>query len=228
MGFGTLFIGHILLFFCRGIDVFPDIIAYAVIFAAIYKLSAYDRGFMTARRVLIPLMALSAAGDALDIISAAKIIDMSAGAWAVISNILTALLALGMLCAYWFITQGVIGISREVGRAKITASARRNIVLTIVYVAAMAVFKLNLPFMAEFNRYFGIVYLLLGLAWVILYGTMFFSCYMWICLEGDEDMPDDATGFLRKLSHPPKKQSAAEKDGGAAPVAEEKKSGKKH
>ena len=33
--------------------------------------------------------------------------------------------------------------------------------------------------------------MLLGILCILINATLIFGCYMWICLEGDEDMPDN-------------------------------------
>ena len=33
--------------------------------------------------------------------------------------------------------------------------------------------------------------MLLNICCILINATLIFGCYMWICLEGDEDMPDN-------------------------------------
>ena len=194
MGFGILFISHILLFFFKGVDVFPDVIAYALMAYALKKLSPYEPGFNMAFRAMYAVIPLSLISDGLQIASAAGAklpspVVMAAG-------ILT---SLSMVTVYWLTLLGAGYLSKDVGRDELAARAGRCRVYTAVYIAVMAFYSLHLPFMEEFDHYMGIIYLMLGLGWVISLGVMFYSCYMWICLEGDEDMPEENGGFLDNL-----------------------------
>lgn len=200
MGFGLLFVGHVCLFFCKGIDVFPDVLAYALIFWSMWKLSRYAEGFKRAKYTLMPLMALAAINDAFQI-SAALGYDLAAA-----RNVFGIVTSAGMLVMYWFILDGIKQLATEVGRGELALKSRRNKVLTVIYVLLMAVYHLQLDILTDVYRYLGIIFLLFGLAWTILNGVLFFSCYMWICLEGDEDMPEDG-GFMRFL---PKKHKNPE------------------
>ena len=70
MGFGILFISHILLFFFKGVDVFPDVIAYALMAYALKKLSPYAPGFNMAFKAMYAVIPLSLISDGLQIASA--------------------------------------------------------------------------------------------------------------------------------------------------------------
>ena len=214
MGFGILFISHILLFFFKGVDVFPDVIAYALMAYALKKLSPYAPGFNMAFRAMYAVIPLSLISDGLQIASAAGAklpspVVMAAGS----------LTSLSMVTVYWLTLLGAGYLSKDVGRNELAARAGRCRVYTAVYIAVMVFYSLHLPFMEEFDHYIwiilasifpdsvltqfdhymGIIYLMLGLGWVISLGVMFYSCYMWICLEGDEDMPEENGGFLDNL-----------------------------
>ena len=194
MGFGILFLSHLLLFFCKGVDVFPDAAAYAVMACALYRLKPYAPGFAMALKAVCAVLPLSLINDGLQIASA-----LGAGIPAAVSGAATAATSLGMVAVYWLTLIGVEYLSKDVGRPKIAARAVKCRILTVVYIAAMTVCRFDLPFMRDFNRYMGIIYLFLGLGWVILVGTTYYSCYMWICLEGDEDMPESNKGALDRL-----------------------------
>ena len=57
------------------------------------------------------------------------------------------------------------------------------------------------PFCNFYKKYFGLPMILALLASMVLYLTMIFSCYMYICPEGDEDMPrrESKLEFVNKM-----------------------------
>ena len=194
MGFGTLFLSHLLLFFCKGVDVFPDVIAYAVMAYALRRLSPYAPGFRRAFSAMYAVLPLALINDGLQIASA-----LGAGIPSAISRAAAVVTSLGMVAVYWLTLMGIETLSKEVGRPKIAAKAVKCRVFTVVYIAAMTIYRFDFEFMRDFNRYVGIIYLFLGLGWVLMIGTAYYSCYMWICLEGDEDMPESNRGALDRL-----------------------------
>lgn len=190
MGFGLLFIGHVLLFFCKGIDVFPDCVAYGLMLWALIRLSGYARGFSSARTMVAVLLPVAAASDVLQILKAAG------HDFAVPRTALSLAVSAGMLVMYWFILGGIGEVASDVGRKKIAAASRRDKIVTAVYVALTAVNALPLAVVDSVKRYLGIGYMILGFAWTLLIAACIWSCYMWICKPGDEEMPDRG-GFLR-------------------------------
>ena len=194
MGFGILFFSHLLMFFFKGVDVFPDVIAYAVMAWALYKLRPHAPGFRTAFAAMYAVLPLSAFSDVIQILSAAGVSLPSP-----LRTAAAVVTSLGLVTVYWLTLVGIEFLSNDVGRPKLAQRAVRCRILTAVYIAVMAVYSLDLPFMENFNRYVGIIYLFLGLGWVAYIGVMYYSCYMWICLEGDEDMPEDNRGFFDRI-----------------------------
>lgn len=80
--------------------------------------------------------------------------------------------------------------------------AIRNSIFVFMYlvlnVLGMGPFKGN----ETFSRYFAFPVFLIQLLWVIFNLVLIFSCYMYICPEGDEDMPRRKTGigFIDRLA----------------------------
>lgn len=208
MGFGLLFTGHLFLFFCKGVDIFPDSLAYLLITLALIKLSAYNTGFRRAKLISLPLLAAAVVSDVFQILAAADILPLGLP-----QRLLMAAVSCGLLVMYWFTLDGVSQIAKEVGRDDIAVKARRNRLLTAAYTLSALLFQTDLDFVRELAMYFGIVFLLLGILWVFFNGTLFYSCYMWICLEGDENMPE------KPKKHRLKKNG----DGGGADEADKNK-----
>lgn len=212
MGFGILFLAHIFLFVCKGVDIFPDCLPYLLFWISMRRLSPYNPAFRKARIVALPLAAAAAVSDVFQILAAADVMEIELP-----QRILMLLVSCGMLALYWFTLHGIMGLSAEVGLKDISDKAKRNLILTVIYAVCIVIYQCDFEFLREISMYFGIFFLLFGLVWVILNGTLIFSCYMWICPEGDEDMSKPSK-FLPK-KRPPKKSN---RDGGKDENADKK------
>jgi len=78
----------------------------------------------------------------------------------------------------------------------IQGKAQRNLALCIIYYFIILFFQTPFPGIESLEKYliekmaFGLITYILGYIWMILNTALLFSCYMWICKEGDEDMPE--------------------------------------
>ncbi len=97
--------------------------------------------------------------------------------------------------ALYYLMLAMIRISTDVGREKIAAKCRRNIGIAIVAELFYVLTRLlaNVQFGNDtMTNIIGISWLISNVLWylmLILQFVQIFSCYMWICYEGDEDMP---------------------------------------
>ena len=184
MGFGTLFIGYVLLLSIayKGLT---DIIAAAVMLLGLYKLSGINRFFkmaaVTASAFLV--FSLGELGvwtyemfwrkfDAPLLISALGILRC------VLIGALTVL-----------ILKGIEAVAKEVDLKDTPIKAKRLAIINAVFYAVWIVFELPLTFLNELTlaRIYAII-ILLSIALIIADLTVIYSCYMRICMPGDEDI----------------------------------------
>ena len=80
-------------------------------------------------------------------------------------------------------------IADKVELPKIKWGALRNFIVFALYALIYGISLLPLKTIDEFNKLMSVPYIALWIGFIILNLIMLFSCYMRICQEGDEDMP---------------------------------------
>jgi hypothetical protein len=65
--------------------------------------------------------------------------------------------------------------------------------------------------------------MLLNICCILINATLIFGCYMWICLEGDEDMPDNRKHKYKTPFDYFDRAKAQRADGGTARTHKHKK-----
>ncbi|MBE6672874.1 MAG: hypothetical protein E7599_05075 [Ruminococcaceae bacterium] len=130
--------------------------------------------------------------------------------------------------ALYYLLLALIRISTDVGREKIARKCRRNIAIaavTILFYVATNIADLfsNHEYVvrAGFVGY-ALWYVMLALQFVQI-----FSCYMWICYEGDEDMPMKETSYKTNPYARFEKRKADRQAAGDAEGSAKKKKKKK-
>ena len=194
MGFGILTLGYILLFMCRGADIFPDTLAYALMFYALIKLNSHSEYFKAAKFSMLALLPIGLATDIVQITAAVT-------AWepGMVQTVISSANALALLVFHFFLFGAIRKQADELDIKKLSYSARRNWYITVLYYALTLITVIRPPFIEEFLKYFGIFFLILGIVWIVLNVMLIYCCYMRICLEGDEDMPE-REGFIGRLN----------------------------
>lgn len=207
MGFGLLFIGYFfLLFFPVGsMGVLPNIAALGciIMFSACGRLSHFAqdcKGFKLARYTLIPYFGIAVADLALDIACYAGVSDQVTDTYLAKPLTLAADLIFGVFAV--FLMVGIYKLAKEVELPKI--ASRTGIVLSISVlfslfaavsdIAAFVTVPVSSRITAAVN-YIGFAAFILEYLAIFLSLAHIFSCYMNICLEGDEDMPYRADLF---------------------------------
>lgn len=191
MGFGLLFLGYLLQinFVYAG---FTDIFAYLLIFAGITKLSVYNRSFKRARIVLFPLIAVGGVYFVVEVlrffVTDSDLLKSAGDFISIISLVLVAIFS-------YFTLSGIEKIAQDTELPRIGARAVRNIFLGSVYYILALILLINHPTINDMNRYLGVPHWLFGLAFMVLNAMLIYSCYMWICLEGEEKMPVKPSRF---------------------------------
>ncbi|MGI6167098.1 MAG: hypothetical protein ACOYIA_03040 [Eubacteriales bacterium] len=194
MGFGLLFIGYFIAFIMsiNGYSFVFRLAGYVVMALALIRLRRFERRFYYAYLSSLLLIIFGiwdfiyGIADKLKYelpawISAAK--PASGGAIFITEAALNVTLLLSIAAL-----AGGVGLVRQ------QRGAWRNVIITGVYYI-LAARMLFFPGNIEANRYLLPTALLLWLCWRVLNLILIFSCYMRICPEGDEDMPEREPRF---------------------------------
>ena len=215
MGFGTLFSGYLTLFFCRGVDIFPDIIAYIIILAGMRKLTVHCDYFRHAMYTVYALLGVGLVNDTMQIVAA--VTDISFG---ILQSIVSLVSGLALLAFTFLLCRAVIRLARELGLGKLVSKATFNIILAAVYCICTAV---SLFYRAPTVVMVG---MLLGFVWMLHGASLIYGCYRYICLEGDEDM-ETAREDMNRLTKLIFREKEKPQDDGAKSAGHGKKKKKR-
>ncbi|MBQ8510519.1 MAG: hypothetical protein IJ493_11495 [Clostridia bacterium] len=207
MGFGLLFIGYF--FFLnlpmRGIDILPDFVGCLLMLSALRSLTRHcpsNQGFARARTVTLGM----------GVLSLANLFTQIAGLSANVPDIFTRVLAIcySLVVLVWhiFLLMGIYELALAVDLPKLAGRTRRILTLTVIYyvlqlLSSSGLLKLitgmtETPEMAL--SLINLALYLLGLVWLFCTAALIFTCYMRICLEGDEDMPEHEDLYDKTMS----------------------------
>ncbi|MBP3437301.1 MAG: hypothetical protein J6K61_05295 [Clostridia bacterium] len=197
MGFGFLFVGY-LLTFNIAYSSYTDIFAFLLMLLGLSTLSRYAKSFRSALFAGIPTAALS-------LVLFGERIGVLLGFWAESAAFLSYTGIVASLCKVvflCFVLQGVAEIAEETDIPVLRLRALRNRIFTLLFLAfdfllESGVFERLSVFLALLT----VIYLLYGLVYTFLNAKLFFECYIWICLEGDEEMSRAPSrfAFINKL-----------------------------
>lgn len=189
MGFGILFLSYFLAFFVP--LSYLHIIGYAGVAWALYKLKDYRPAFARAVWWLIPLgvcCLYHILASVLSLLPSMGLAEVqlpfvNATVTAVVSMIESALI----LCFHFMLLRGLRGFASELELPEIVKRSDWGLWLVSIqcscYILAMI---LELAGMAL--PLFSVIALLLQFVWSIFNLYNLFTCYMYICPEGDESM----------------------------------------
>lgn len=200
MGFGLLFIGYFfyLPLSYNGFDLLPDIIGVLIMFSALRRLSFYcpgNRFFRLAKVILVPMGALSVGMFGCQAASVSGALSETLDKWLYTPLTLVYIIAIGVYHA--FLLLGVYTLSKSVELPKLAARAVRVLSLTAVYYLLQLLSSTGLlSRLADMTSqpnvlltYANAAVYLVGVIWMLLVWALIYTCYMKICLEGDEEMP---------------------------------------
>ncbi len=200
MGFGLLFIGYLLFFsfpFKETLNLPPDLFGFIITYIGIRSLAEYGCGWENLKRYYSVIFPASILNLTLQLVNIFGMLTEIREIWDYAYEALIIVYNLLLLIAIY-----KIAVETEV--KSIQAKAKRNIILMVVYYATMLIISLPLPFIQdvykhlEVNFSFTLVLFIFNYLWRFLNLALIFSCYMWICQEGDEDMPEKERTFFTK------------------------------
>lgn len=183
MGFGLLFVGLSLTLSMTAYGVLPSFIGCFFCMYACFKLSRYEGSFMRAARVF------GGAGCYLTAVCLTQVFVMT-GKNTLLSDFTQYLQPVTegvyYLC-HLFLLSSLAAIARETGRVRTARACRRNTVIYILMFVLYVAANLLIHFGWRYGNYC-LIYLTLSR--VLLFAltlVQVFSCYMWICREGEEE-----------------------------------------
>jgi hypothetical protein len=184
MGFGFLFIGFVI--FCNPLfSVYTFPISAVFMLMGLFQLGRYNKGFMLSRNTLLIWLIPAVAQFVFEILSQRGIVSQT------VTTAKTALRIAGIgfeMLFILFLLTGIEMIAKETGLPKLVskASFRRYIAIGYYALVFIAVSSL-IPIEAE--KLLGTILYFFGFIFRAMIALLIWSCYMYICLEGDEDMP---------------------------------------
>lgn len=190
MGFGVMFFG---VFFFTGVrfaavgsfDFLPDIIGYLLILYGIKCASRYCADFKTARiagyvgAVISAVMFLSQGLEMIGVYALGEtgqlLVDTAAHAVQIVFIMI--------------LLRSIFSLAKEVGAEKTEKRVLMSLIVApIFWIAYIAIGIMSVANVITDTKITSAA-LLCEIIYVILTATAIFSAYMWICVEGDEDMP---------------------------------------
>lgn len=199
MGFGLLFLGYLFMysFPYKGFDVTPDILGFLISYLGIRKLSEYGCGWDVLKKYMYVILP---AGGVTAILQIIIFFGNDLGIYTYWSYAYTALL---MVYNVLLLT-AVYKIAEDTEVKSIKAKAKRNMILGIAYYFIMLFLDIPVAYVQNLKSYLssviplGFIIFVFGYLWQFLNLAVIFSCYMWICAPGDEDMPVKESKFSKK------------------------------
>lgn len=188
MGFGVLFIGYLFFFnFVQG--TFTDVFGALFLIYALYMLRRNAPYFGRAYALTIPYAAYSGGAFIWKMLTLLNIIPTNelAVTWIdFVGNVFRLALIVLLLRA-------IQRIGLETGVQHIVVQAFRNRIFTYIFYGCWLALTVTHGIatdgeLAAFLNGASIAMLIVGLVYHFLNAKLVFSCYMWICLEGDEEM----------------------------------------
>ena len=190
-----MFLGYILLlgtnFDILGVtlDITPDVVGFLLLSHGFSVASQYCDCFKISKVLATAGIPLSLIYLTAELSSSMEIVSFS-GAWLTVINYGYAVFKLIFsLCLLYSLCL----ISAQTGVEKLRKKSIRLAIYTVCFFFAE-------HFLPSFLPRFGVVLdaskisglqMLLGICCILINATLIFGCYMWICLEGDEEMPDN-------------------------------------
>ena len=194
MGFGNLFIGYFLLLNLTYYG-FTDLIAASVMLLGLYKLSRVNRYFSYAAIAAVVFLSFSFAEFG---ISTYNIFASSANAidspFIVSFTSILRSICIGLLTV--LILKGIEEIAKEVELEDVPTKASRLVIITAVTYTAWIILEARLSFI---NNYvlgvLSFITIVATIALIIVNLTVIYTCYMRICMPGDESLTDKPSRF---------------------------------
>ncbi|MBE6600132.1 MAG: hypothetical protein E7640_02855 [Ruminococcaceae bacterium] len=195
MGFGTLFVGYILtyLFVLTPFGYLFELVGSALMLYAMTKLTEYNKNFRYSFFAAIPVVLIALFSS---VINSVDMLGVTFIPPEMLILVVAYAKAVFNLLFHIALLTAVADIARETGCGKIRTAAYRNLIIYAFYFVLFIVS--NLSVIQANETAYSLIALagnIFWLAWVILNGTMLYSCYMRICDENDTEMKAKTSRF---------------------------------
>ena len=199
MGFGFLFVGYLLTFNFVGYNGYTDVFSTLLMLLGLSTLSTYGKSFKAAFYTALPLAVLHAGGFVVALGALLGLFTPTAEltTWLSVASLATKAVFL------FFVLTGVAEISRETDIPVLRLRALRNRIFTLVFLTLGILLETDLfPTQTMLLGIVAMLYMLLGLLVTFLNAKCFYEAYIWICLEGEEQMERRPSrfGFINRLN----------------------------
>jgi hypothetical protein len=203
MGFGILFVGYSLILCMSAYSVLPSFVGYFICMYGCLKLSEYEDKFK------VSAMGFAAGGSIMMAQSVMQLLVLTDG------NTLLSDFA-GMTVPFFeLVIYGVqmtllpalAAIARDTGRTKTAFACKRNMVLYPIMYVLFIVANILVSSGSAYGQYLVIYLTLSRVAVLIMTMIQVFSCYMWICREGQEE-EEEESALNRHVTAPFKRNEA--------------------
>ena len=190
MGFGLVFIGYLFMFSFTpyGFDILPDIVGFGIAFLGVKGLADYGCGWDILKKYFLVLFPASFITFVIQVLGVIKPDTFQIPFWSFIYEAVIFFYNILLFVA-------IYKIAEDVEMRSIKIKAQRNMIMGVIYFVIGILLKLPVPAVQKVvnllkTRYAaGALFYLYGYVWLFLNLAVIFSCYMWICAQGDEDMP---------------------------------------
>ncbi len=196
MGFGILFLGYLITYLLslNPYAALTRFVGYIVLFAALSKLGRHNRFFGYSRLTVIPL-GLMAGVDAVVSILSRLMGEGAPASFASLTGTLAGFLTFFDLVLHVCLLLAIHLLATDTGLPKLAKGARIDFALTAAYGVLTGISLLPVDLGASYASTLALLLLCVRLAWTIYGLVLIFRCYMWICLEGDEEMAQKPSRF---------------------------------
>ena len=232
MGFGILFLAYFLAFFVP--LSYLHVIGYAGVAWAIYKLKDYRPAFMKAMWWLIPLGVCCLYHVAGSVMGLLPYLGITAPETPLLGREVTAIVSMiesaSILGFHFVFLRQLRGFASELELPAIAKRADWGLWLVGVQVSTY-VLALALELAGVGLQLLSLIAFLLQFIWAIFNLVNLFTCYMYICPEGDEDMERKPSrfGFVNDIRDKmnERDRAAREREAAAMQQRKNKKNNKK-
>lgn len=208
MGFGTLFIGYFLLLNLTYYG-FTDVIAASVMLLGLYKLSKINK-FFYASAVTAAIFLVFALGEFG--IATYEIFMRPIGS-AIIVSIISVIRCMSVGTLSVLILKGIETVAKEVDLENMPTKASRLTIITAITYAAWIVLEAPLSFVNDYILgVLSLITILATIALIILNLSVIYTCYMRICMPGNENIDADKPSRFAFVNEYRAKKAEREKE----------------
>lgn len=202
MGFGILFVGYAICFLVSltYYGYLFRLVGFCIMTFALLRLREYGKSFRYPLITSIVMVVYGSFESYCEL--AAKLALPRPELSETVSAAMDWFCMLGIILFNLSLLYAIFDISNHLELTDQKNSALRNAIFIVLYLVLNILGMGPLKGNETFGKYFSLPIFLLQLLWVIFDLVLIFSCYMYICPEGDEEMPRRKTGigFIDRLA----------------------------